>query len=198
MAVTRKLLKSMGLTDEQIDSVIEEHTNTVSGLKEDLNKYKEDAEKLPTVQKELNDLKKATADYDEWKQKYTDEHKMFEDYKKEIETTNKLNAIKDAYRALLRANNVDEKRLDTILKVTDFNEKELDKDGKLVGEKELAESIKNEWKDFIVTTSSKGGAVETPPANHDDSGASADARYIRERAARRHAGTYGEVKGEDQ
>ena len=49
----------MGLTDEQVDSIIEMHTDTVDGLKADISKYKGDAEKLPGVQKELDDLKAA-------------------------------------------------------------------------------------------------------------------------------------------
>ena len=57
MSLTRKSLKAMGLTDEQVDSIIEMHTDTVDGLKEQVNTYKADAEKLPNVQKELDDLK---------------------------------------------------------------------------------------------------------------------------------------------
>lgn len=33
MALTRKLLKGMGLTEEQMDTIIEAHTDTVDGLK---------------------------------------------------------------------------------------------------------------------------------------------------------------------
>ena len=55
MALTRKLLKGMGLTDEQVDTIIEAHTDTVDGLKADVSKYKSDAEKLPGVQKQLDD-----------------------------------------------------------------------------------------------------------------------------------------------
>ena len=32
MSITRKLLKGMGLTDEQVDTIIEAHTETVDGL----------------------------------------------------------------------------------------------------------------------------------------------------------------------
>lgn len=195
MAFTRNFLKSLGLNDEQVQAVVEEHTAVTDVLK----KFKEDAEKLPTVQKELDDLRKNTADYDEWKNKYTKEHQDFEDYKKDIDATNTLNKVKDAYKALLRANKVDDKRLDSIIKVTDFTEKKLDKDGKLENEKDLIEAIKKEWGDFIVTTGDRGTQPETPPAgNNDFTGTGANAQFIRERAARRHAGTYGEInkKGE--
>ena len=33
MALTRKLLKGMGLTDEQVDTIIEAHVETVDSLK---------------------------------------------------------------------------------------------------------------------------------------------------------------------
>ena len=52
MALTRKLLKGMGLTDEQVDTIIEAHSDTVDGLKEQVKTYKADAEKLPNIQKE--------------------------------------------------------------------------------------------------------------------------------------------------
>jgi len=55
MALTRKLLKGMGLTDEQVDTIIEAHTDTVDGLKADIAKYEGDAKKPPGVQKELDD-----------------------------------------------------------------------------------------------------------------------------------------------
>ena len=49
VALTRESLRAMGLTDEQVDSIIEMHTDTVDGLKADVSKYKSDAEKLSTV-----------------------------------------------------------------------------------------------------------------------------------------------------
>lgn len=44
MALTRKSLKAMGLTDEQVDGVIEAHTETVEALKNQRDTYKADAE----------------------------------------------------------------------------------------------------------------------------------------------------------
>ena len=79
MALKRSFLKSMGLTDEQISAIIEAHTETVDGLKADIEKYKGDAEKLPGVQKELDALK--AAGDGGYKEKYEKEKKAFEDFK---------------------------------------------------------------------------------------------------------------------
>ena len=58
MALTRKALKAMGLTDEQVDSVVEMHTETVDAIKEQRDGYKADADKLAEAQAELETLKK--------------------------------------------------------------------------------------------------------------------------------------------
>ena len=49
MALTRKMLKAMGIEDEKIDQIIEAHSETVDALKEQRDQYKADAEKLPEV-----------------------------------------------------------------------------------------------------------------------------------------------------
>ena len=80
MAVTRKFLKGMGLTDEQVDTIIEAHAETVDGLKEKLAKAEADAATLEAVTKERDELK-AGGDF---KEKYEAEHKAFDEYKKSI------------------------------------------------------------------------------------------------------------------
>ena len=57
MALTRKLLRSMGIEDDKIDQIIEAHGETVSALKDERDQYRDAAEALPGVQKELDDLK---------------------------------------------------------------------------------------------------------------------------------------------
>ena len=124
MALTRKLLKGMGLTEEQVDTIIEAHTETTDGLKKDIEKYKGDAEKLPGVQRELDDLK--AAGDGGYKEKYEKEHKAFEDYKT-AQTEKETRQVKEtAYRELLKAAGVSEKRIPAILKVTDLNGIEMD------------------------------------------------------------------------
>lgn len=164
MALTRKLLKGMGLTDEQVDTIIEAHTDTVDGLKAEVARYKPDAEKLSDVQKELNELK-AISDGD-FKQKYEDEHKAFEDYKREQTAKESRDAKKDAFKTLLKEVGVSEKRLDAVLKVSDIDAIELDKDGNIKGADKLKDTVKNEWADFITTTTTQGATTSNPPANN--------------------------------
>ena len=76
--MTRSFLKGMGITDEQISAIIEAHTESTDALKAQRDEYKAQAEKLPSVQAELDKLKKDGGD---WQSKYDKEHKDFEAYK---------------------------------------------------------------------------------------------------------------------
>jgi hypothetical protein len=167
MALTRKLLKGMGLTEEQVDTIIEAHTDTVDGLKEDINKYKGDAEKLPGVQKELDDLK--AAGDGGYKKKYEDEHKAFEDFKQAQTEKETKQAKVAAYTAFLKSVGISEKRIPAIIKVTDLNTVELEGD-KVKNAETLAESVKTEWGDFIETSNTNGANTQTPPANNPNNG----------------------------
>ena len=167
MALTRKLLKGMGLTEEQVDTIIEAHTETVDGLKGDISKYKGDAEKLPTVQKELDDLK--AAGDGGYKQKYEDEKKAFEDFKAAQTAKETYQAKVNAYTAFLKSVGVSEKRIPSIIKVTDLNSVDLEGD-KVKDAETLAESVKTEWADFIETSNTNGANTQNPPANNNNGG----------------------------
>lgn len=168
MALTRRALKAMGIDEEKIDEIISMHSETVDGLKADVAKYKADAEALPEVQKQLE---KAQADLeagkkDSWKVKYEAIKEEFEGYKTE-QTKKESHAAKEkAYRALLQEAGVSEKRLESVLKVSDVDSVELDEKGTIKGADKLTESIKSEWADFITTTQTRGASTSNPPANN--------------------------------
>ena len=162
MAVTRSFLKGMGLTDEQVSAIIEEHTNTVNGLKEARDSFKAEADKLPSIQQELEALKANNGD--DWKAKYDTLMQTFNDYKTETANREKAEKVKAAYTQLLKDANVDSKRIDAILKITDLSDKKLDDSGKFVNADALLEAIKTEWGAFIQSTGTQGAKVETPPA----------------------------------
>ena len=99
MALTVKMLKGLGLTDEQREAVLEEHARTVDEIKVERDRLKKDAEKLITVQKELDDLKAAGDDGWEakakgWEKKYTD---LVADNKRKETRADKEAAVKAYY-----------------------------------------------------------------------------------------------------
>lgn len=167
MAITRKLLKGMGLTEEQQDTIIEAHTDTVNGLKADVDRYKADAEKLPGVQKELDDLK-GKGD-DGYKAKYESEHQAFEDYKKTVDAEKTSAAKEKAVEAVLKKIGVSEKRLQSVAKLAKadglLDALELDDDGAVKEADKLEKSLKDSYSDYIVTTSTQGANTANPPAN---------------------------------
>lgn len=164
MAFTRKMLKAMGVEEEKIDQIMDAHVEVVDALKADRDNYKEDAEKLTAVQKELDALK--AKGEDGYKEKYEKEHKAFEDFKTEQAAKETKAAKSKAYRELLREAGVSDKRFDGIIKLTDLDGIELDADGKIKDADKHTESIKTEWADFIVSTSTRGAQTATPPTNN--------------------------------
>lgn len=163
MALTRKLLEGMGIEDKQIETIIEAHSETVTALKAERDKAKETAAKVPDLQKQLEEAQKASADEGGWEEKYESEHKAFEDFKAQV-ASEKAEADKaKAYRELLVKANVDPKRIDAIMRVTDLSEVEME-DGKLKDADKLEESAKTEWEAFVVKTKTKGADPENPPA----------------------------------
>ena len=167
MSLTRKMLKAMSIEDEKIDQIIEAHTETVNALKEDRDKYKEDAEKLPGVQKQLDDaLEEAkNSNADAWEAKYNALKEDFDDYKNDIAAKETKAAKNSAYRALLKEIGISDKRIDSVLRVSKVDDIELDKDGKIKDVDTLKESIKTEWADFIQTTAEHGAQTATPPSS---------------------------------
>lgn len=165
MALTRKMLKAMGIEDEKIEQIIEAHAETVEALKEKATTYEADAKKLQGVQTELDDLKQSGG---EWQKKYEKEHADFEAFKADQTKKETAAAKEKAYRALLKEAGVFEKRIDAIVKITDISGFELDENGKIKDAKSVTDSIKTEYADFIVTTSERGAGAATPPPRQND------------------------------
>lgn len=163
MSLTRKMLKAMNIEEEKIDQIIEAHTETVDGFKDKLNDYKDKAEKYDGVKKELDELKDGDND---WQKKYEKEHSDFEAYKNDVTAKETKRTKEHAVREFLKGVGVSEKRLDAVLKVTNLDDFELDKDGKIKDADKHAETVKTEWADFIETTTTKGAETATPPTNN--------------------------------
>ena len=164
MSLTRKMLKAMGIEEEKIDQIIEAHTDTVDGLKSDLSKYKTDAEKLPDVQKELDELK-AKGD-DGWKEKHDKLKVEFDQYKNDVQAKETKAAKEAAYRAVLKDANLSEKGIEKAIKYADWDKIELGEDGKLKGANDHIKAAREEWAEYVTTTTTTGAKTSTPPANN--------------------------------
>lgn len=187
MALTRKLLKGMGLTDEQVDTIIEAHTDTVDGLKADISKYKVDAEKLPGVQKQLDDLK--AAGDGGYKEKYEKEHKAFEDYKSDITAKESKTAKEKAVRAYFEGKNITGANLDLAMRGCGEEMAALELDGdKIKDTKSLDALVEGAYKGLVSTTQTKGANPANPPANAGGGTMTKDQiMEIKDRAERRAA-----------
>ena len=187
MALTRKLLKGMGLTDEQVDTIIEAHTDTVDGLKADVSKYKADAEKLPSVQKQLDDLK--AAGDGGYKEKYEKEHKAFEDYKSDITAKESKAAKEKAVRAYFEGKNITGANLDLAMRGCGEEMAALELDGdKIKDTKSLDALVEGAYKGLVSTTQTKGANPANPPANAGGGTMTKDQiMEIKDRAERRAA-----------
>lgn len=165
MALTRSMLKSMNLTEEQINAIIEEHTTAKENLKSQIkdleNKYSDYDEIKNNYEKLSANVKK-----DNWQEKYNSVTQEFENFKQEIEKEHITENKKEQYRDLLLSNGVSEKQISSILEVTKFDEIGLDENGKLADVESLNNNIQSKWDGFIVKTHVSGVNSENPPSNN--------------------------------
>ena len=168
MAMTRKGLKAMGLTDEQIDSIIEMHTETVDGLKEKLKAAEDKANKLDDVQKELDGLKANSGD--DWKSKYEKEHSDFESYKKGVTEKETKAAKEKAVRAYFEGKNITGANLDIAMRGCRDEIGAIELDGDEIKDTAALDALVNgTFAGLVVTRTAKGARTANPPANNGGS-----------------------------
>ena len=167
MALTRKFLTALGIDEAKVDEIITAHTEVTDALKAERDKFKADAGKYAAVQAELDGIKAQAAKdggKNPYQVKYEALKEEFDNYKADTETKATKAKKESAYRKLLKDAGVAEKRLDAVLRVSDFDGIEFDGDGKIKDADKLTESIKKEWADFIPQTSQTGAPSQNPPS----------------------------------
>ena len=152
----------MGLTDEQVDTIIEAHTDVVDGLKAEISDNKGAAKKLAEVEKELNELK--AQGNDGYKEKYDKEHSDFEKFKAEIAAEKAQASKEKAYRAMLK-DVLSEKGVEKAVKYADWSKIELDEKGELKNASEHVKAIKEEWSEHVSNSVIHNAPVPNPPIN---------------------------------
>lgn len=171
MALSRKSLKAMGLTDEQIETVIDMHSETVNDLKDkiadaeaekaDTAKYKAEAEKYKA---ELEAANKTIAENATYKEQYETTKAEYDRFKTDTETKAAKAAVDGTFAKWLKDNGYTDKGAAKIVKYGGF-EVELNKDGTIKNADKLAESVNAEWAEYKTSERVEGAKTETPPAN---------------------------------
>ena len=173
MALTRKFLTALNIDADKIDEIITAHSETVDALKKERDDFKAEAEanseakaSAEKLQKQVDELTKQidANGKDTYKVKYDAIKEEFENYKKDIADKEVKAKKTDAYKKLLKDAGVSEKRIEAVLKVSNVDGIEFDDEGKVKDSETLTKNIKEEWSDFIQTSSTAGANVANPPS----------------------------------
>ena len=185
MAFTIKQIKAKlqeyGVSAENLTEAAEylcsAHKTDMDAIKEERDTYKASTETLASAQKELDALKAAgDGGLADLQAKYTaleKEHKAalkeHEKYKAEQTAKETYAAKEKAYRSILKVANINEKRVETIIRSAKadgiIDAIELDENGGAKDADKLAESVKADWADFVLTTETTGATIARPPVN---------------------------------
>ena len=160
MALTRKLLRELGLEEEVIGRIIEAHTESTEALKAERDTA---AGELASVRAQAEE-----------------ERRAHEQYRLDAEKRRDTDARKTAYRALLSQAGIADRYLDSVLRVSDVSALPFE-DGKITDAETRCGEIRREWADFVVSTHTRGTDTPTPPEhNAPDYDGMSDAEYYHE------------------
>lgn len=160
MALTRNYLKSMGLTEEQVNAIIENHTDSIDGLKAELATARAAAETVEALTKERDELKDKLS-------KAGDASKVqaeFDAYRQQVETE-KANAAKsEAVRKALKASGVQrEEFLDLLMGKVELDKVEMDGDA-VKDEASFVAPFKAAYAGCFASESEQGTKLQNPPS----------------------------------
>jgi hypothetical protein len=160
----KALLSENNMPVESLDKVAEEicarHSADLESIKEERDNLKKEAESFSHFKEQAEKY----GGKNPYQVKYEALKEEFDKYKADTETKATKAKKESAYRKLLKDAGVAEKRLDAVLRVSDFDSIEFDDDGKVKDAEKLTESIKKEWSDFIPTSSQEGAPKHNPPS----------------------------------
>jgi len=176
MAFTRAEIRDAlgeAYTDDIAKQLITLHRSVVDPIRDDLDsakrdvtKYKAEADKVPGLQKELDEAKKG----EDWKAKYEKEKADHDAYKQKIAQDATTAKVKAAYKKLLTEEKISEKALDSVLNATDYSKMKLKEDGTLDGIDDLKKEIGEKWGGFKTHVRQRGENVDNPPGNNNNQG----------------------------
>lgn len=164
MALTRKFLKALGVSEEAIEEIITAHTDVTDDLKTQLKTAQDAQKQLGTITAERDDLKKKLNDPAQ-ANRVAELEKQIAEYQNRETTAQKRTAL----TALLEKIGIDKRGFARVLTATDLDTIEMDGE-KIKGADKLAESLKTEWSDLLTEPGATGKPPQTPPQNPGNGG----------------------------
>lgn len=164
MALTRKFLKALGVSEEAIEEIITAHTDVTDDLKTQLKTAQDVQKQLDTITAERDNLQKKLND-PEQANRVAELEKQIAEYQKRETTAQKRTAL----TALLEKIGIDKRGFARVLAATDLDGVEMDGESIKDADK-LAESLKTEWSDLITEPGATGKPPQTPPQNPGNGG----------------------------
>lgn len=152
------------IPSEAIAKLVKAISTAVGNEFVEKSRYKAKLEEIDALTEEKQTAQDSATTAEKWKTKYEALKDEFNTYKSEQTAKETRSAKERAYRELLKAAGVTEKRIDSVIRVSDLDGVELDDKGAIKDADKLTESIKTEWADFIPTTTTQGAQTATPPA----------------------------------
>ena len=160
MALTREFIRKLAkesdveLPKEFLDGIIAEHTAARDAYAEE--QVKAELAKQPTTKVENV---KDTEEYKTLK-------KSFDDYKADVLAKETKAAKEAAYRAVLKDANLSEKGIEKAIKYAEWDKIEIETDGKLKGANDHIKAAREEWAEYVTTTTTTGAKTVTPPTKN--------------------------------
>lgn len=150
-------------TEEMETRLIALYRAVVDPILDELSDAQAKAEKLETVQKELDGLKANNGD--NWKAKFEAADKKLKDIEAAQAAEETKAAKNAAARAYFEGKNITGKNLELAIRAAsaEIGALELDKDGKAKDTAKLDELVENELAPLVVTQSEKGANPANPP-----------------------------------
>ena len=179
MALTRKMLKGMGLTEEQADTIIEAHTEVTDGLKDKLKAAEEKVSDYDALQKKVEAYEAKGSDG--YEEKFKKLQKDFDAYKADITAKETKAAREAAAKAFFESKHITGANLAIAMRGArdEIAELELDSDGKIKDGGKLEDLVKGEFASLIVTESTRGASTTTPPTNTGGGGKMTKAEILK-------------------
>ena len=159
MAFTRSTIRNLAkdsgveLPKELEDALVSEHLTARDAYAEE--QVKAELAKQPT--EKVGNVKDS--------EEYKTLKQSFDDYKAEVAAKETKAAKEAAYRAILKDANLSEKGIEKAIKYAEWDNIELEADGKLKGASDHIKAVKEEWAEYVTTTTTTGAKTSNPPAN---------------------------------